>query len=298
MGYTAYELSIQSEFVLPELDRCDDCREPDVHVSLGTVDTASIPEEFRQGPVTWISKDFVCFEVPGVARFRIDDGRHIVIDPLPGGDECSIRTFLLGSAFGALLCQQGFLVLHGNAIRIGDECLVCVGCAGAGKSTLAAGFMRRGFQVLADDVVPVNAEAEALPGFPRIKLWQDVADKLDIDTSTLARIRPGIEKFSFPIQTRLGRQRLPVRWIYVLGIDNRLEDTSIESVAGMDRFIELRNHTYRSLYVQRMGRKREHLRMCEKLVERAYLARVWRPRDRFVVDRLVDRLLEDVAENP
>jgi hypothetical protein len=182
MRYSAYLLSIDSEIALPELsvDSAGSEEAPDVIIRLGDVNPDGLPEGLQLGPCLWVGRDRLWYHVPNVARFLVQDGNSIRIDPEPGADDDSLRLFLLGSALGALLMQRGYLVLHGNAIRVGNQCLVCVGDPGAGKSTLAAGFMQRGYAVLADDVVPVDEGCRALPGFPRIKLWQDAVDKLGI----------------------------------------------------------------------------------------------------------------------
>jgi hypothetical protein len=115
--------------------------------------------------------------------------------------------------------------------------MVYVGYSGAGKSTLAAGFMQRGYAVLADDVVPVDSLCRALPGFPRIKIWQDVADKLAINTADLRRIRPNTEKFNYPLGQLFTDQPLPIRWVYLLGNDpqfshKKLTCSSMETKAS------------------------------------------------------------------
>ena len=216
MRFSAYNLIIESELTLPELLPCLNACLPDVHILIG-----SVSDDGQQlGPFLWVATDTLWLQIPHIARFLISKGNEIVIDPEPGIDEDSLRVFLLGSAIGALLFQRGYLVLHGNAIRIGDLCMVCVGYSGAGKSTLAAGFMQRGHAVLADDVVPVDSLCRALPGFPRIKLWQDVADKLAINTADLRRIRPNTEKFNYPLGQLFTDQPLPIRWVYLLGNDH------------------------------------------------------------------------------
>ncbi len=298
MRYTAYNLTIDSELALPELTPCADDSVIDLHIHFGKLPKDGIQGGTQLGPFLWTNDHALWLKVPEVATFYVTNGNEIFIDPAPGIDEDSIRVFLLGSAFGALLFQRGYLVMHGNAIRIGDQCMICVGHSGAGKSTLAAGFMQRGYNVLADDVVPVNEACEAIPGFPRIKLWQDVADHLKIDTAPLRRIRPAMEKFHLPLAHDFGKQPLPVRWIYILNTNESQQDIDIESIQGMQRFLPLRNNTYRVRYLEGMAMKQSHLQLCGKLAGKIRLGRVTRPRTDFQLDQLIDRLLADMTENP
>lgn len=300
MPYLAYQLVIESDLALPELPPAatDLAASPvDVRIRLTDVAPDGLPGGQQLGPFLWVTPESLWLEVPRVARFLVQAGNSIRVEPAPGVDEDSVRVFLLGSALGALLFQRGHLVLHGNAIRIGDACMVCVGHSGAGKSTLAAGFMQRGYQILADDVVPVDQQCHALPGFPRIKLWQDVADKLQIDTSSLRRIRPQTQKFNLPLGQQFADQALPIRWVYLLGSDH-VEQVSFDPVRGMERFLPLHNNTYRVRFLQGMALKAEHLQLCGQLAGKIHLSRVTRPKTGFGLDALIDHLLADMADHP
>jgi len=297
MRYKTYNLNIESQLNLPELNLSDDKDPPDVFIRLGHVPANGLVDGTRLGPFLWVNERSVWLKVPQVATFLISGSNEIVIDAVPNIDEDSIRVFLLGSALGALLFQRGYLVLHGNAIRIGDQCMVCVGHSGAGKSTLAAGFMQRGYDILADDVVPVDSHCNAVAGFPRIKLWQDTADRLEIKTDELKRIRPNLEKFNLPLTQQFGHESLPIRWVYILSSEHQVHIT-VDPILGMQRFQPLRNKTYRVQFLEAMSLKREHLQLCGQLAGKIRLARVTRPSKGFKLDALIDHLLTDMKENP
>lgn len=298
MLFTAYNLVIESAIPLPELHTINDYERHtiDVTISLGSVSQSGLKNGQQLGPFLWAEPNRLFFEVPSVGSFLIENGKHITIDPIPQIDEKSIRVFLLGSAFGALLIQRGHLVLHGNAIQIGDQCLICVGHSGAGKSTLAAGFMQRGFNVLSDDVVPIDERGYALPGFPRIKLWQQAADHLSIETFDEDRIRPELEKFSVPV---IGEPStaLPVRWIYLLQ-NQHIDNVQLESIEGMNRFLPLRQNTYRIRYVDGMGLNDQHMKQVGQLASKIRLTKLTRPKAGFVLEEMMDAILDDLHENP
>lgn len=300
-AYRCYGLALLSEIPLPELVPGDPEREPDsaaIRILNRPVPPEGLPDSGRQlGPYLWANQDELWLRVPGVARYWVRNGQEILIDAEAGVDEDSVRVFLLGSALGALLFQRGLLVLHGNAIRVGDQCLVCVGPSGAGKSTLAAGFLKRGYGILADDVVPVDSECRALPGFPRIKLWRDAADALSIDTHPLRRIRPQLEKFNVPLDRQDLGQGLPVRWVYILK-SHEQPDFRFEPIRGMARFLPLRNNTYRVRFLEGLALKGAHLALCGTLAGRIRLASITRPDRGFELDPLIDRILADIAAHP
>ena len=297
--YSAYGLKIESALALPELGvvESESLGLPDVMIQIATLPAVNSPEWVRSGPFSWVSEGAYLLDVRGVLRLLVRNGSEIVIEPAPGVDEDSLRAFVLGSGFGALLFQRGYLVLHGNAIRIGDQCLICVGPSGAGKSTISAMFLQRGYQVLADDVVPVDSQGRALAGFPRIKLWQDAAEHLALETKGLRRVRPMVEKFNIPIVRPHDGPPLPVRWIYILDTERKPEIT-IEAVRGMQRLQPLRENTYSMRMIRSSAAKSEQLKQCSKLAIGIHLSRISRPADGFSAGEMVDRIMADMAENP
>lgn len=300
-AYRAYGLTIASQLALPELlpipaDRSPDVpAATDVTISRVAISDNGLPGGEQISPFAWVHDDSFWLHVPGVARFIVTDGARILVDPERDSDEASVRVFLLGSVLGALLFQRGLLLLHGNAVEVNGRCMVCLGPSGAGKSTLAAGLLKRGYRLLADDVVPIDADCNAIPGFPRLKLWQDTASKLDIDTGGLDRIRPDMNKFNLMIADRFCDTPLPVRWVYILASDPR-GSFQVEPITGMKRFRPLRANTYRRRFMEGMALRPEHLARCGALASNIHLARVTRPRGGFEIDTLIDTLLADIEK--
>jgi len=299
--YGAYDLVVQSELELPELPELPmrgDVAPSDVQIAFGSLSREQLLGGEFVSRSLWISPHSLWLRIPEVGQFLVSHGREICIDPVPGVDEDSIRLFLLGSAFGAVLFQRGLLVMHGNAIQIGEQCMICVGPSGAGKSTTAAGFMQRGYSVLADDVVPIDADCRALPGFPRIKLWQDAAQQLAVGTDDLRRIRPNLDKYNLPLERAFSLSKLPVRWIYILDPREEATTVTVTPIHGMNRFLPLQENTYRLEYLQGMALEAEHLKLCGVLAGRIHLARITRPKTGFQLDALMDAMLQDMQYNP
>ena len=296
--YRAYGLTIDSELELPELRPAPHGASdtPDLTVRRDAVPAGELPTGQQITPYLWADSQSVRLSIPGVAHFFISGGDTITVDPAPGVDADSVRLFLLGSALGSALFQRGYLVLHGNAVQVGERCMCCLGVSGAGKSTLAAGFWRRGHAVLADDVVAVDAQCRALPAFPRIKLWQDSADQLNVDTAKLRRIRPIEAKFNLPIPAPADTA-LPIRWVYILD-SHEGPDLRLEHVSGLAKFAPLHDNTYGVRIVEGMSLRSEHLRLCGQLAGRIRLVKVTRPRQGFRLNDLIDALLADMAQNP
>ena len=291
--YACYGLRLRSEIDLPELTpvAADDSAPADIVIECGPVDPAP-PNATVLPWGLWRDETSCGISVADIADYAAYDGSRIVVDRVPGAEDRDVRLFLLGTVMGAIMMQRGHLVLHGNAVRIGDSCAVVVGHSGAGKSTLAAEFARRGLDVLTDDVVPVDGEGRALTGYPRIKLWEDALERLGLEPGAFERIKTSVDKFHVPVH-RSEFGPLPLRWIYSLDKHDgdRLE---LVEVSGMDKFDVLREHTYRKELIFDAGSTWEHLRQCADIGERARVARLLRPAATMTAVMTADAILSDI----
>lgn len=292
--YRLFGLRIASDIRLPELDRCAGDEDVDIEISHGhvAIDGATVGPKI--GPFSHAAENALWLHVPGVARYMVRDGRKMVYQREGDIDEASVRVFMLGACIGALLLQRGQLVLHGNAFEVGDHCAICVGSSGAGKSTLAARMLQRGHRIVADDVCPLDAQGRAVPGIARIKLWQDTASQLEIETAGLERLRPRIAKFSMPLGDGFRTEPSLVRAIYVLTPWNN-SGFAIEDISGIAKFQALRANTYRFRFLRGMEMGPRHFQQCQALAANVRIAQVFRPRLGFDVDGLADLILADLA---
>jgi len=293
-SYHAFGLNIDSHFELPALPLATSDASADVRIHTGSVSTEGLDNPNKATPFYQSAENTLWLNVPDIARFLVTNGNSIVVDAAPDADEQSIRLYLLGSCMGAILHQRGILAIHGNAVRFGDQCVVFAGHSGAGKSTLAAAFHQRGHEILADDVCAIDAEGRVAPSLPQLKLWQDEARKLEIDTDELNRIRLQVEKFAFPLD-KPAMEHLPVAAIYILNSHNR-DEFEIETIKGMQKFNPLKNNTYRMGYLDGLGLKAEHLGLCSKLAGRIHLSRIPRPNHGFKLDELIELITNDLSE--
>lgn len=291
--YRLYGLLAASDFIFTELVPMEN-ELPDIHIKCAAIAPEGLEDGKRLGPFLYTAPGKLWLSVPGIARYLVLGGKEILIDPMPGIDEESLRVFLLSSCIGALLMQRGLWALHGCAIRLGNSCMLCLGDPATGKSSLAAAFMQRGHSILSDDVVAVDQENRAIPGFPSIKLWQDAAEKLEISTEGLQRIRPGIEKYRVPLNERFQSTPLPIRWVYVLQLHPR-PTFLLKSIHGMERFSVLHEHRYRPSYNQGMAFEANHLKLCASLSEKIQLKKLYRPERSSGIDELADFILKDAG---
>ncbi len=298
-AYQAFDLKISSNLEFPELLPLTQGQEDlvfDVSIKYGKVAEKGLENPTDDHLYFQTSPSQFWMNVPDIGRYLVLNGKEIIIDPVAGIDEASIRVFLLGSCMGALLFQRNFIQLHGNAIKIDDHCISFVGHSGAGKSTLSGAFFKRGYSILADDVCSINEHGEVVPSFPQIKLWQDAADQLKIDTKNLRRIRPDMEKFAIPLGAKFQPQALPLKTIYILNPHNQPEFV-FEQLTGMEKFSPLKPHTYRQEYLKGLGQEKHHFAQCIKLSKTVRIVSINRPMDGYKLDELVEQVLADIQKN-
>ena len=236
--------------------------------------------------------------VDSVAHYYVRDGRHIEVAPEPGVKDESVLIYLLGSAFGALLHQRNILVLHAGAIEIKGRSVLFTGDSGIGKSTLAAGFHKRGYPFLADDVCAVgmiNLQPAVIPGFPRLKLWADVLTKLEHNKDQLKSVRwtKGMDKYFLPVDP-VHRSPVLLKSVFVLETA-KSDEIKITRLTGADKINFIIKNTYRLQFLNGLGGKEEHFRQCATVAAQTCVYRVVRPRTGFLLEELMDALEKEFS---
>ena len=295
--WTAFGLRIRSWLPLPELlPAPDDGAAHDVEIVCGVV-PADLPEARLGGRWYQSAPGKMLLRVEGVARYLASEGRRVTIAPEAGSDLDEVRAFLLTVVFGALLHQRDDFVLHGSAIAVGGESVAFLGFSGAGKSTTAAAFRRRGHAVLTDDLCVVRPTAEGRsaihPSFPHMKLWLDSLQELELSPAGLRRIRHKLEKRTLPLGAEFARAALPIRKLYVLRATD-LAELSLVAAAGPEKFQILKNQTYRFGFLEGGEQQPRHFEQALRLAQEVPVVIARRPRESFRLDELVELIDADL----
>lgn len=291
--YTAFGLTINSEFEIPEL--IETTGTPIVTIKLGNV-PEKLEQVTKKGVKYQATKDQFLLEVDRIAKFYVQDGRQITVDLLKEKADREVRLFLLGSAFGALFIQRGLLPIHGSAIKFGDSVSVFSGLSGVGKSSLAATFVKKGFQFLADDISVVNDELNVMPGFPNMKIWDDVLKKLHLKTDSLSEVRPDIKKYDLRSDQQFCKEPLKLSKVFILNTKNS-HGFEYEELSGLAKFNAIKNNTYRYRFVGGLEKQPDHFRILNKLLPNIKVYRISRPQAPILLNELADYLMETFQLN-
>jgi hypothetical protein len=225
-------------------------------------DWPDLPAGLHDTPFLQMARGDLRLTVNAIGRFRITDGDRIAWQRQDDSvSDQDIRTFLLGSAVGALLIQRGMLVLHGNALEKNGQAIVCMGHSGAGKSTLAYALMQQGWRLLADDLVAITPQGRVLPGIPRIKLWHDAAKAFGLDPEALPPIRQGMHKYLvMGDAVHRADQAVPLTALYLIhqrrNDDPEPEEAQITQIRSQKAAaLRLRNQAFRPRFVRGLGQE-------------------------------------------
>jgi hypothetical protein len=293
--YTAYGLQIDSEVPLPGL-LPGSSRPADVKIRYGPVPN-KLPDPIATGGYFQATHDAFLFGIQDVGRYLVVKGESITIDRFPVSHEDVLRTFLMGSAFGALMHQRRLLVMHASSIQTAHGAVLFVAPSGYGKSTLLAALVDQGYAMLSDDVTAIDMEAKpvplAFPSFPRMRLSTEAAARIGREVASLPRVRY-TDKHVVEVE-HLYAEPLPVHAVYALGIHDA-PDIQIESADAVQRFAIVRNNTYRYGFLESLGLRQVHFDAAARLARSVQVHQIKRPASLFLLGELVDRLSTALGE--
>ena len=293
--YRAFGLNIESDIECPELVSVQDENVADVQIRFGSVPD-SLEEPKKIGVRFQAKPNHFLLRVDHIAKFLVSNGNQIIIHKFSGVRDKDIRLFLLGSAVGASLHQRGMLPIHASAIKIKDKCVVFCGASGNGKSTIAMECIERGYDLHADDICVISVSKEEMPmvypGYPQIKLWEDVLIKIGGNPTSYNRVRQVLDKFAVPVTSQFSKDPLLIKKIYILSPWNKY-DIEISEVTGMNKFNALKNNTYRLKFIEGLGNEVSHFKAVGIVGNQVPISRVHRPRKPFLLNKLADLIEKD-----
>jgi hypothetical protein len=296
--YHIFGLNIKSDITLPahSVSNQHVGLDPDVIIEYGDTPCELINPVVNY-QVKWMSIQAIpgelLFKVDSVASYYVRQGRQITITPKPGAEEERILVFLMASVISALLHQRSILVLHAGAIAVHDRSVIFSGYSGVGKSTLAAGFHKRGYPFLTDDVCAIamiDGKPAVIPGFSRLKLWADVLKKLDKDPDQFKSVRwtKGLDKYFLPVEF-IHDQPILLKSVFVLETTNE-DKMEITVLKGKEKINPIIKNTYRMWHLNGLGGKKDHFRQCAAVAVHTNVHKVVRPDKGFLLSELMDML--------
>jgi len=285
--YQAFGITFASSLELPTLPCAEGPEEVVIQVERGMPPPVAPAYD---APFPWMRGRF-----PPDFTFESRPDRITIWVPL-GYEDDLLRTYLLGYVLGVCLRQRGMLVLHAACVALGDRAVAFVGSSGWGKSTLAAHFVKRGYDLLADDLtglrLPAASPPLAYPGLAHIRLYPDSGSALLPGYAGLPRLNTYSKK-------RVGyappRKQEPRPLVKLYALEGVFAGTvGHEPLTPGEAFPHLAMHT-RALHEFNAPYLKRHLDQCADLLRAVPMSLLRRRKSIEALDEVVSLVEEDAG---
>ncbi len=239
---------------------------------------------------------------PNTADFYLTADR-ILCYQLHQTKDYEIERWLVGTVLSLWLELKGVPVLHASSVVIEGKAVAFLATNLAGKSSLAAALMLRGYPLLTDDALALecgDSHCVGRPGYPRIRLWPDQAKHFLGHFEDLELIHPDASKRNVPIgPDGIGvfcDKSMPVGCIYIPRRKEPQEkrgSVEILSVSPRDAFIELVRYSFTTRILSKFGLQGERMQSLTQIVLQVPIRRLQYPSGLQFLPQVCETIVED-----
>jgi hypothetical protein len=302
LTYRAFGLTIGSELPLPGLPAGEGT--PEIRIRRGKIPEWSGEPTVRYGERCKIRGQqweirFKALPFAGL----VHDGNLVRFEADPEQDD-SASLHVLGSCTGALLFQRGLVPIHANTVVTSHGAAMLVGRIGAGKSATTLTLLRRGHRLLADDISAISfAKTEngfsqtVLPGFPRLKLWRATLDHFQCDPAGFRRLRPGLEKYHYPVDDLFCEVPQELKAVYILQPRDEITRVKVRHLSGLAKLDAIRGHLYKIRFRDAVRNWPQLLGKVCQLADNVRINVVERPREGNSLEAVAEAIEKDLSES-
>jgi len=185
-----------------------------------------------------------------------------------------VEIHLLGWILSIWLELHHVPAIHASAVVTKYGAIGFISSSKGGKSTLAAAFVKRGYPLLTDDILPVEKGEGYLffgrPGYPQMRMWPDEAEYFLGNYEELEIIHPNYTKRRVPIgPSGFGtfcEEKQHLKVLYIPERQNENDDIRIESISPKDALIELVKNSFSARTVAALGLDVQRMKFFAGLV--------------------------------
>jgi len=283
------------------------------------LESARVPRELTDATargVLWqAAPGRFLLQVPGVARYLVENGQRVTIERAPAADEDQVIRLARTTPLAALLFQRGLCAFHAAALappleirstleHTSGECpdypdrdsaILLAGDSGAGKSTLLAALLQRGWRMLSDELACVGLHGGTQPlvfGLqPEVLLWKDALEKIKVEgLQPLRTLANG--KQAFCAAGQFIETPRPLGDIYWLNVHSG-PTLETHRLRGQKFFKATQTLLYNSRIAEVLLERSSHFRLVSSLTQTVRLQRINRPHGQWSVEQLADQIESD-----
>ncbi|HEV2674710.1 MAG TPA: serine kinase [Aliidongia sp.] len=213
----------------------------------------------------------------GIGRFLVRPDGEIRLERSEEGCRADVEAALVSVVAGAVLHQRASLPLHASCVLIDGRAVAITAPSGTGKSTLAAALVSAGHRLLTDDICVIrfaeDGTAMAVPGAPRLRLYDDSANAVGQGSKTLPIAGTVRDKRGWD---RPLTDHAPLPLAAILRLE-RAATAGLERLTGVSAINPMQDIIYRAPLGLRLGRGRELFRGLTRLADKVPIYRLTRP---------------------
>jgi len=228
---------------------------------------AAVFDEFCQ-----VAPDAYLLDMPGVARFLVEDGNRVRVQLAPDAPSADVCSFLLGSIFGALCHQNGLLPLHASAVEHDGAVTAFLGHSGAGKSTMAACLLARGRRIVSDDICLLEDGPGGMGVVPVagwVKLWRQSLDHLGEQPDERNRVFAADDKFRLYLDPITSGRPTLKNVVLLARAENAGDGPRLEPLATVEVLGAMMELTYLAYVVELTGGHAALFQRCARALTHA-----------------------------
>jgi hypothetical protein len=227
----------------------------------------------------------------------VSGGHRICWRALNGKTSESLYYHLLGPVLSYAMLVHGVEPLHATVLDIGGKGVGLLGDSGAGKSALAAAFIKAGCRLLTDDLLVLRRKHGrwlAYPGLPRLKLYPDMARYIFGNVTGIPMNRWTTKRI-LPLRAERHQPRpIPLHLLYVIAPPHpNSRGIFTRRCVGKLALVQLLRHTYNGMLTDPTRLQRQ-LSFCAGLVKEMPIKFLSYPRQKRVLARIVGKIRMDV----
>lgn len=277
--HRAYGLAIHSDLKLDELQisshSTDDLQIIQSDLSKYTpknVDRSVL--ETRAGKA--LLEDGSFFISNELGKMRVSEGKTIEYDFHPQSHPALCRMMIIGRCLGAILFQRKILVLHASVVATPDHtsAIAFAASSGSGKSTMTAAMLNAGWSLVSDDILPLDENNHAVPGFGYIKLSAETAQHFSYHPIQKALHRDVKDRF-YQAKNYCAKP-LPLKAVFLL---EENDEITRKKLSKQQATIKIMRQTFQPYLIDDEIQKKTHFSQSTALARGIDVFRLERPKD-------------------
>ena len=210
------------------------------------------------------------------------------------------RFILRGRAISLILPYlEPSLLLHSSVVVANGKGVGLCGDVGAGKTTLTAYFLNKGFSLLSDDLALIHKKNGGFvlePGSPEIRLWPEGARYLNLTGLKGKPLFPEVKKLRFDLtpttRWRFVERRVPLRRLYFLS-RNKSKKIDIKNLQNQEALVEILRSAYNP-FLKDPEILTQQFEMTMQLMEKIPIKRLSFPSGYAYLPKIHNAVLQDL----